>query len=167
MDTGPVRLVAAAIERGLTIATAESLTAGLVSAAIAEVPGASETLHGGVVCYATEAKHELLGLPTSLLEHVVSREVAEAMAIAVAERLHADVGLATTGVAGPDWLDGQPPGTVWIAVAERSRGRVEARLLSLDGDRAEVRSGVVAAVLGLAQAVIEGTGPATGGATGA
>ena len=156
-DPRAASLVQAARIRGLRIATAESLTAGLVSAAIASIPGASAVLTGGVVSYATATKHDLLGLPADLLDHVVSPRVAEAMASSVARLLGADVGLATTGVAGPESLDGKPPGTVWIAVALRRGPVVRSQLLTLAGDRADVRSGSVAAVLELATAVITGT----------
>ena len=163
--TLPARLVAAAADRGATIATAESLTAGLVSATIASIPGSSAVLRGGVVCYATSAKHDLLGLPADMLEHVVSQRVAEAMAVAVAQRLGTDLGLATTGVAGPDWLDDQPPGTVWIAVADNAAARVHAQLLACAGDRAAVRTATVTAVLAAALAAVQGLAlPGTPGA---
>lgn len=132
-----------------TVATAESLTAGLVSATLADVPGASAVLRGGVVAYATELKHALLGLEPGLLEHVVSAPVAAAMAQAACRVAGADLGLATTGVAGPDWLDGQPPGTVWIAVHDAVTGSGRTELVHLPGDRDEVRRASVQAVLRL------------------
>lgn len=154
------QLVEALRDRGLTVATAESLTAGLVSARIADVSGASEVLRGGVITYATETKSTLLGLDRSLLEHVVSREVAEAMASAACTILGATVGVATTGVAGPALLDGQPPGTAWIAVST-SKG-CRSRLLHVPGDRSEVRAAVAEAALALALSVITGPGEQTG-----
>lgn len=147
-------LVARCLDRGVTVATAESLTAGLVSATIAEVPGCSGMLRGGVVAYATDLKGSLLGLGDDLLSHVVSEPVALAMAQAVANLLDADLGLATTGVAGPDAQDGQPPGTVWIAVFDRRNGRAASRLLQLPGDRQAIRSGAAAAVLGVALDIV-------------
>ena len=147
-------LVAACIDRGLALATAESLTAGMVSAAIAEVPGCSAVFRGGVVAYATDIKGSVLGLGASDLEHVVSEQVAGEMARRACAVLDADLGLATTGVAGPDPLDGQAAGSVWIAVHERASGRTTARHLDLPGDRAAVRAGATAAVLDLATACV-------------
>lgn len=131
-----MRLATAA---GLTIATAESLTAGLVSARLADVPGASLALRGGVVAYASDLKHSLLGVPAELLEErgAVHPDVAVAMATGVRAMLRTDLGVATTGVAGPDPQDGVEPGTVFVAVAWP--GGARARQLSLDGDRATIR----------------------------
>jgi len=135
---------------GLTIATAESLTAGLVSASLAEVPGASAVLRGAVVTYATDTKGSLLGLDEAILEHVVSEPVAQQMAISVCRLLDADLGLSTTGVAGPDPLDDQAPGTVWIAVHDARRNEGMTRLLALEGDRGYVRRTTATAVIALA-----------------
>jgi len=136
--------------RGLTIAVAESLTGGLVVADLVAIPGASAVVRGGVVAYATELKHELLGVDAALLAAggPIQRAVAEQMATGVRERLGADVGLATTGVAGPDPQDGHPPGEVWIAVA--SDAGIRSLRLELGGDRDAVRRETVAAVLELA-----------------
>lgn len=141
-----VRLLAA---RGWTLATCESLTAGLVAATIAEVPGASAVLRGGLVCYATDLKATLAGVdPEVLARHgAVAEPTARQMATGVAARLGADVGLATTGVAGPDPAEGHPPGHVWIAAA--LPGGANARLLALSGDRPAIRAGTVEAVLEL------------------
>jgi len=136
--------------RLVTVATAESITAGLVAATLAEVPGCSAVLRGGVVAYATEVKARVLGLPNALLEHVVSQEVAVDMAIATTGLLQATLGVSTTGVAGPDWLDGQPPGTAWIAVHDcRGPGRTMSEQVRAEGDRAAVRAEVVRASLAL------------------
>jgi nicotinamide-nucleotide amidase len=135
--------------RGRTVATAESLTAGLVSAMLADVPGASAVLRGGVVAYATDLKHVILGVDPVLLEHVVSEPVAAAMAQGACRVAGADLGLATTGVAGPDWLDDQPPGTVWVAVHDATTGAGRTRRLLLAGDRGQVRAEAAQAVLGL------------------
>lgn len=147
-------LVAACIARGLTIATAESLTAGMVAAAIADVPGCSAAFRGGVVAYATDVKGSVLGLGASDLEHVVSERVAAELARRACVVLNADLGLSTTGVAGPDPLDGQAAGSVWIAVHERASGLTTSRHLDLSGDRAAVRAGATAAVLDLATACV-------------
>ncbi len=104
--------------RGGTLAVAESLTGGLVAAEITSVPGASKVFRGSVTAYATELKHRLLGVDASLLaaRGAVNPQVAAQMAVGVRKALGADWGLATTGVAGPDPQDGQPVGTVFVAV---------------------------------------------------
>ena len=142
-------LVAALIERGLTVATAESLTGGLLCAELTTVPGSSAVVRGGLVTYATDLKTSLAGVPAELVARhgVVSREVAEAMALGVREACGAVWGIGTTGAAGPDPLDGRPPGTVCIAVAGPD-GAVSAEE-RFDGDRAEVRRRTVVAALDL------------------
>jgi PncC family amidohydrolase len=136
--------------RGLTLATAESLTGGAVGEAVTSVPGASAVYAGGVVTYATRVKVELLGVPQEVVDHegVVSAACASAMADRVRLLVGATVGLATTGVAGPEPQEGRPVGLVYVAVADASG--VESRELSLSGDRAAIRSATVAAVLALA-----------------
>lgn len=114
--------------RGLTIATAESLTAGLCAATIAEVPGASAVLRGGVIVYATELKHDLAGVSEETLRAhgPVAAETAVELAEGAARRCGADVGVALTGVAGPDPQDGHPAGEVFIGIYDHVRGaRVE------------------------------------------
>lgn len=142
------------IARELTIATAESLTAGLVAATLAEVPGCSAVLRGGVIAYATDVKREVLGIDPVLLAHVVSGDVAGALAERATIVVGADLGIGTTGVAGPDPLDGQPAGTVWIAVHDATRGLTLTRLLALTGDRVSVRAGTVVAALGLLEELL-------------
>lgn len=141
-----VRLLA---EAGASLAAAESLTGGGVGAALTAVPGSSAVFRGGVVAYAAELKHRLLGVPAGLLERhgPVSAEVAAAMAAGVRDRLGARYGVATTGVAGPDRQDGHPPGTVHLAVAGPG-GTVTASPL-LPGDRERVRRLSVVHVLDL------------------
>ena len=114
-----VDVVSALRERGQTVAVAESLTGGLICAALVDVPGASAALRGAVVAYATELKHRLLDVDAGLLARngPVDPDVAAQMALGVRERLGADWGLATTGVAGPDPQDGVLPGRVYLAVA--------------------------------------------------
>jgi nicotinamide-nucleotide amidase len=133
------RIVSVLARRGQTVAVAESLTGGLLAAALVEVPGASAVFRGGIVAYATDLKVSLLGVAPSLLERhgAVHPEVAAAMAGGVRRRLGATFGLATTGVAGPDPVDGQPVGTVYIA-ASRDGGDTP-QGLRLDGDRARIR----------------------------
>ncbi|MBV1945143.1 CinA family protein [Streptomyces sp. BV129] len=142
---------------GETLAVAESLTGGLVAAEITSVPGASQVFRGSVTAYATELKHRLLGVDAGLLARsgAVDPQVAAQMAAGVREVLGADWGIATTGVAGPDPQDGQPVGTVYIAVDGPFRqgspsaagGKVEA--LRLNGGRAEIRMESVRSVLAL------------------
>lgn len=135
--------------RGQTLATAESLTAGLVTAAIANVPGASAVLRGGLVVYATDLKGELANVPNELLEAKgpVDPATAEALAVGTRKRCKADWGLATTGVAGPDPQDGKPVGMVYVAVAGPQGTAI--RELSLTGDRAAIRTQTVTAVIEL------------------
>lgn len=158
MAMSAAEVVGACIEQGVTLATAESLTAGLVAARIADVPGCSAMLRGGVVAYATEAKEQVLGLDPALLEHVVSEPVAAELARAATRVLDSDIGVGTTGVAGPDWLDGEPPGTVWIAVFDRRTELALTSKLQLSGDRATIREGTVLASLALVLQVLSEPG---------
>jgi len=137
------------IARAETIAVAESLTGGLLAAALTSVPGASAVFRGGVVAYATDLKAALLGVPSALLDRhgPVHPAVAAAMAEGSRARMDAAVGAATTGVAGPEPADGQPVGTVHIAVS--SSGGTATRALSLTGDRHEIRLSTVEQALGL------------------
>ncbi|MDO5739389.1 MAG: nicotinamide-nucleotide amidohydrolase family protein [Ornithinimicrobium sp.] len=140
---------------GETLGTAESLTGGLVVARLTSVPGASEVVRGSVVSYAVGVKTDVLGVDEGLLEAygVVSRECAEAMAAGARTLLQADWALATTGVAGPGPSDGQPAGTVHLAVCGPPSGAGEHRgahrLLHLNGSRQRVREATVDAVLEL------------------
>jgi nicotinamide-nucleotide amidase len=121
--------------RGWTLGVAESLTGGLIGARIVNVPGASATFKGAVASYATEVKRSVLGVTA---ESVVSKECAEQMAEGARRVLGADVGIAATGVAGPDEQDGQPVGTVWFALALPGQP-VEAVSTRLPGDRERIR----------------------------
>jgi len=136
-------LVAELVRRGLTIAVAESLTGGLIVAELISVPGASTVVRGGVVAYATGLKTELLGVDAALLaaSGPIHSEVARQMASGVRERLGADIGIATTGVAGPDPQDGHEPGEVWLGFAIGSE--VTAVGLALGGDRETIRRDTV------------------------
>jgi CDP-diacylglycerol---glycerol-3-phosphate 3-phosphatidyltransferase len=132
-----------------TIGTAESLTGGLVAAALTTVPGASAVFVGGIVAYSAELKAAMLGVSRELLERhgTVHADVALAMAAGAREHLGASIGVATTGVAGPDPVDGQPPGTAHIAV-DGPDGAI-CQPLHLSGDRAQVRRQTVDAALAL------------------
>jgi nicotinamide-nucleotide amidase len=147
--TAAADLVARLTAAGETVAVAESLTGGLVAAALTEIPGASVVVRGGVLAYATDLKAQVLGVDEALLasQGAVDSEVAAQMAGGVRLLMGATYGLATTGVAGPDQADGKPVGTVYVAVAGPGSSRV--RSLSLSGDRQEVRAHSVRAVLAL------------------
>jgi nicotinamide-nucleotide amidase len=143
------RVVSALRHRSQAVATAESLTGGLVGATITSVPGASVVYRGGLITYATELKAELAGVSPSVLEAdgPVAATTAAELARGAARICAADWGLATTGVAGPDPQDGHPVGQVFVAVAGERRTQV--RELSLAGDRSEIRAQTVVAVLSL------------------
>ncbi|MFJ4622971.1 CinA family protein [Streptomyces sp. NPDC088812] len=155
MSSTAADVVRLLIVTGRTLAVAESLTGGLVAAEITAVPGASKVFRGSVTAYATALKQELLGVDGDLLaaRGAVDPQVAAQMAAGVRKALGADWGIATTGVAGPDPQDGQPVGTVYVAVdgpsgadsGSASGGKVEA--LRLNGDRAEIRRESVRSVL--------------------
>lgn len=138
------------LERRTTIATAESCTAGLVAAALTETPGISAVFPGGVVTYSNEQKTRLLGVPEDLIARVgaVSEEVARAMASGVRSRFGTDLGVALTGIAGPDGgTPEKPVGLVHVALDVR--GEVQHRRLLLPGDRALVREIAAKSVLDL------------------
>lgn len=136
-------------DAGQTVAAAESLTGGLVAAALTDVPGSSAVFRGGVVAYATELKASVLGVDAGMLDAhgPVYGPVAAAMAEGVRKRLGATVGVATTGVAGPGDADGSPAGTVHVAVSLDDDTVV--RTMALSGDRGEVRRLAVERALGL------------------
>ena len=120
LERGAATVVEAAHERGLTLATAESCTAGALANLLANAPGAGEAFHGGFVVYTKENKSKALGVPAALIEKhsAVSAEVAKAMALGALERSPADVVVSITGVAGPEPdEDGNPVGLVHLAAA--------------------------------------------------
>ena len=153
MSTAP-EVVAALVAASRTIATAESLTGGLVCAALTDVPGASAVVRGSVVAYATELKAQVLGVDADLLAAggAVQAEVARQMAAGVCRVLGSDVGVATTGVAGPDPQDGRAVGTVFVAVAFEDK--VVVRELALTGDRASIRRETVSHALSLVTEIL-------------
>lgn len=136
-------------QRQLTVATAESLTAGMLSSVIAAVPGASAVLQGGIVAYNNTIKHRLLGVSADTLaaRGAVDSETAKQMATGVRDRLDADIGIATTGVAGPDPSEGKAVGIVFIALS--TVDETIAKLLRFDGTRQHIREATVAASLQL------------------
>nr|WP_022890888.1 nicotinamide-nucleotide amidohydrolase family protein [Agromyces italicus] len=163
-DDTTTLLIELLTRRALRVAVAESLTGGLVVAELTSVPGASLVVSGGIVAYDTAVKRSLLGVDAALLdrEGPVHPEVARQMARGVRAALAiagspADVGLATTGVAGPDWQGGRPPGTVFLGLSfgdglgddpeGRGQGDAESIELALTGDRAEIRRATVRALV--------------------
>ena len=162
-------VIAAATQRGLTVSTCESLTAGLLAASLADVPGASAVLRGGLVTYATGLKHSLAGVDADLLSErgAVDPDVALQMARGAAQVCGADFGVSCTGVAGPEPQDGKPVGRVYIGLWHvgggsagdagagdgEGRGRVER--FDLSGSRAQIRSQVVDACLELLAAAVK------------
>ncbi|GAA4854929.1 CinA family protein [Saccharopolyspora cebuensis] len=133
--------------RGETLATAESLTAGLVAAALTDVAGSSAVVRGGLVVYATDLKAELAGVDPELLAErgAVDPEVAAMLAAGARTRCGADWGVGLTGVAGPEPQDGVEPGVVHVGVAGPEARSV--RSVRLDGDRHRVRAAAVRVAL--------------------
>ncbi|MFC3991412.1 CinA family protein [Actinoplanes siamensis] len=157
MSVAAAAAVHVLVERRQTLATAESLTGGLVAATVVEIPGVSAVYRGGLVVYATDLKGSLAGVPGQLLEErgPVDRDVAAKLAEGARDRCGADWGLATTGVAGPEPQDGKPVGLVYVAVAGPDGTRV--RELALTGNRDAVRTESVTAVLQLLTDVLRAT----------
>lgn len=142
-------IVDALRRRGETVATAESLTGGLVCATLVDVPGASDVVRGGVVAYATDLKPSLLAVDPELIERLgtVDPAIAEAMAEGAQRSLQATWGIATTGVAGPGPSEGKDAGTVYVAVA--GPAATVSNGLSLAGERSDIRRKAVAECLSL------------------
>ncbi len=151
------RLIQAARSRRLMIATAESLTGGAVAAALVAQPGASAALAAGIVAYSNEMKARLLDVDAGLLAErgSVDGDVAAAMAEGARHVTGADLGLATTGVAGPEPHDGKPVGTVYIAVSGPGPCRLTVEERALTGHRDEIRQQSTHDVLALALAALE------------
>ncbi|MBT2494355.1 nicotinamide-nucleotide amidohydrolase family protein [Microbacterium sp. ISL-59] len=151
-DAGAAALLSALNQRGWSLGVAESLTGGALCAEIVSVPGASAVLLGGVVAYATPVKATVLGVDAELLaaEGPVHPQVALQMADGVrrvvsVNGVAADVGVSTTGIAGPDSPDGQPVGTVHIGIVTPDGS--SAKALHLQGDRDSIRAQTVNAAL--------------------
>lgn len=154
-------LVHNAWTKGLTIATAESCTGGLIAAAITEVSGASSVFMRGFVTYANEAKVEILGVPEVLLERVgaVSEEVARAMAEGALARADTDLAVSATGIAGPGGgSEAKPVGLVHMAAARRGGATIHERAV-FTGNRQAVRAQAVETALALLLQQVE-TAPA-------
>ena len=144
---------------GATVASAESLTGGLLGAALTGVPGVSSCYRGGIIAYATDAKATLVGVPEDVLrsDGAVAASTAAAMADGVRERLAATYGVATTGVAGPEQAEGKPAGTVFVAVSGGSEGAVTSAH-RFAGDRDQVRRAACAAALALLRRTLDRSG---------
>ena len=136
-------------QRGMSLGVAESLTGGMIGSRLCDVPGASKVFRGSIVSYATDLKYSLLEVPEG---PVVTEEAAIAMAHGARRALGSDVGIAATGVAGPDPQEGQAPGTVCLAVVigdPGPAGTVDSLRLQLPGRRRQVREFSVITLLGL------------------
>lgn len=143
--------------RGASVAVAESLTAGLVCAELTRTPGASATVRGGLVVYATDLKHTLAGVPEDLLrDHPpASAPVAAALATGVRGRLGATFGLSLTGVAGPEPQHGVPVGTLFVGLAAPAGGPA-VHGFTLAGTRDEVRGAAVTVALEALRTALRG-----------
>jgi len=142
--------------RGLTLATAESCTGGLVAAGLTAIPGSSEVITGGIVAYANEVKTAELGVPAGLIEQygAVSAEVAEAMAQGARERLGVDVAVSVTGVAGPGGgTEDKPVGLVYFHA--QTPDAAKGGFFSFPGDRDSIRRRSVVASLHLVRRLLE------------
>jgi len=148
------------VEQRLTLGLAESMTGGLIASRLVSVPGASTWFRGAVVSYASEVKFSLLGVAPG---PVVAATAAEQMAEGARRVLGADVALAITGVAGPDEQDGQPVGTVFVALALPERP-VDVREIHLPGDRERIRQySTISALDVLRRALLERAGSGRAG----
>ena len=142
-------VIEAAMERGLTIAVAESCTGGLIGGALTAVPGSSSAFLGGVISYVNSAKTALLDVPKAMIagHGAVSEEVAARMALGARDALGADVAVAVTGIAGPGGgTADKPVGLVWVGVA--TQDDATAHRHNFNGDRDAVRAATVEAALG-------------------
>jgi len=149
MSHTPTEAIDLLVAAGQTVATCESLTGGMICAALTSVPGSSEAVRGGLITYATDLKTALAGVDPELIRvhTVVSGEVAEAMARGTRQVCSADWAVAVTGVAGPGPSHHVPAGTVWLSVVGPKLGSTV--LLCEEGDRADVRAEVVHAAINL------------------
>jgi nicotinamide-nucleotide amidase len=151
-----VRLLDTCRRRGLTVATAESCTGGLVSGALTEIPGSSDVVDRGFVTYSNAAKEAMLGVPAAVLERhgAVSRETAEAMAVGALGNSRADITVAVTGIAGPGGGSAEKPvGLVHFAAAARDGRRIHREKRFGDIGRSTVRAQSVAEALAMLEAL--------------
>lgn len=157
LEAAAAELVAVAKTSGVSLATAESLTGGMLGELICTVPGASAVYLGGVISYASSVKAGVLGVDRDLLAErgAVDPDVAAQMAVGTARVCAADAGVATTGAAGPEPCDGKPVGTVYLAVT--LAGKVEVLEKHYAGGRAEIRAQASLDALNLLVRVITGS----------
>ena len=149
-DTLAARVIGLAVERGLTLGAAESLTAGLICATLANIPGASRALMGGVVSYDPRVKHTLLGVSQAVIDGpgVVSEPCARQMAEGARRQLGVDIAVSATGLAGPGGGTAETPvGTVYLGCATAANTRAVQHTFT--GDRQAVRAQSVEAALAL------------------
>ena len=161
--TDVAALLAAAGAKGLTVATAESCTGGLVAAALTEVPGSSAVVLGGIVSYSNGLKVDLLGVPEAVLARVgaVSEEVAAGMAAGARARTGADIAVSITGIAGPGGSEYKPEGRVCFGLATAAGVTTLTREFGARG-RAAVRSASVDEALAMLTRAIADADPGTG-----
>lgn len=148
-------IIGACSKRGLTLATAESCTGGLIAACLTEIAGSSAVLDRGFITYSNRAKQELLGVPARLLEAhgAVSAEVAEAMAKGAREQAGVDLAIAVTGIAGPGGATAtKPVGLVHLALA--AEGRIDRLHEVFPGDRRAVRAATLERALDMIDAAL-------------
>ena len=144
-------LVERASARGVTVSTAESLTAGMIASTIADIPGASAVLRGGAVTYCDEIKHRVLGVEQETLDRfsAVSHQTAREMAVGSLDLYQSDVAVSATGYAGPGGgTEQDPAGTFYIGAADGGAPVVESARCHYEGDRSCVRAHAVAEALG-------------------
>jgi nicotinamide-nucleotide amidase len=150
MSDSPADIIQLATEKGVTLGCAESLTGGLVAAALVDIPGASAVFKGSIVAYDLMVKHDLLGVSAALLaeQGAVNADVAIAMAEGAQAALGADFAVSTTGVAGPDPdpVSGANPGLFFVALAGGELGTM-VREVQFEGDRADIRAAARRAAL--------------------
>ena len=136
-------------QRHLTISVAESLTGGLVAASLTQIPGASAVFKGGIIAYRDETKEQVLKVDPALITKFtsISEPVAQSMATNIREIMNTDIGIATTGVAGPDKSEGFAPGIVFVAISIGDHNICQK--LELVGDRTQIRDQSVNAIFKL------------------
>lgn len=157
-ETGLAALIASAVAADITVATAESLTGGMVAATLIQIPGASGMFQGGVIAYQNVLKERLLGVSSELLESrgAVDAEVACAMALGACAVASSRVGISTTGVAGPEPHQGKEVGHVYIGVA--LDGEAQSYEYHFGGDREMIRLQATQEAISLLEQVIKAAG---------
>lgn len=144
-------------KRGETVSVAESLTAGGLANTLTSASGSSQVFVGGITAYRNEIKTWMLGVDAKLIsEHtVVSEEVANAMGDGAIKAFGSTWAIATTGAAGPEPLEGHPPGTVWVAIRGPQNQSIA---LNLEGDREQVRTGTISTAIATFARILKARG---------